>query len=181
MFAFRFGLEPVGGHLLRFGSGSSRTRDSFHRIYGPLENCIDALNHPTYVPVEIAPSIHASSIDERKTLETFGKLLRPGHVCLSDEQRNSWNALAKCGLHLNSNRIGVVVNSAASAFSASQPSRPDDNEDRISLCQRLLYVGSEIFAKRYVIYIDENGILAKAAGDSITNAPGKYIGVRAPV
>jgi hypothetical protein len=116
-----------------------------------------------------------------KTPEAFWELLGLGHVRLSDEERNSWNALAERRLHLNSNRIGVIFNSAMAAFAHSKPFRPDDNEDGISFCQRLLNVNSEILPKGYAIDVYENGLLAKVAGDPIPNAPGKHIRVRATV
>jgi hypothetical protein len=73
-------------------------------------------------------------------------------------------------------RHRVVHNS-----SPSKPLRPDDYEDRISLCQRFLNVNSEVRSKRYVIDVYENGVLTEAAGDPIANATGKYIRVRATV
>ena len=152
-----------------------------YRIRRPLKNCIDGRNHPIEVTVEVAPGIHGRSIDECKTLKTFRKLLRPRHVCLSDKYRNSWNTLAECRLHFNSNRIGVVRNSAVAAFADPKPSRPDDNEDRIRLRKRLLNVNSEIRPKWYVIDVYEYGILAEGAGDPIANASSKCIQVRATI
>ena len=151
------------------------------RIRWPLKNCVDSCNHPTKVAVKVAARIHWCSIDECKTPETFGELLGLGHVRLSDEDRNSWNALAERSLHLNSNRIGVILNSAMPAFAPSKPPRPDDNEDRISFCHRFLNVNSEILPKWNAIDVYENGLLAKVAGDPIPKAPGKHIRVRATV
>jgi hypothetical protein len=67
------------------------------------------------------------------------------------------------------------------ASARSKPSRPDDNEDGISFCQRFLNVNSEVLPKWYAIHVYENGVLAKVAGEPIPNAPGKHVRVRPTV
>jgi hypothetical protein len=67
------------------------------------------------------------------------------------------------------------------AFARSEPFRSDDDENGIGLCQRLLNMNSKILSEWNAVDVDEDGIVAVAAGNPVANAPGEQIRVRTTI
>ncbi len=125
-------------------------------VRSALDHHFEARNYASKVAVKVAPGVHRRGIDEGKIPETLRKLLRLGHICLSDKYRNGGKAIVQRSLNFNSNRIVVVLDSAMAAFAAAEPFRPDDDEDRIGFRQGFLNMHPEILAERYVINVYED-------------------------
>src|SRR6266436_2287969 len=126
--------------------------------------------------MEITTGIDRCGVKEGKILQAFGKLRTLRHPCRACQDGDDRNGVAQRRLDFETHEIGLVIYSSTAASAGAEPPRADNDQPDITLNNCIEDVDAKVLAKRNIVDIHEDRLLAIMDGEAIPNTARDHIG-----
>jgi len=122
--------------------------------------------------VEIAPGIDLHGIAIGKFPDIFGKLAWLRHVGSADQQRDDGDVPIERGLDLDTDIVGLGVDSGTAVSAAAHPARPHDDHQHIAVLNACPNVFAKIQSWRDAVDVAKDSLATITAGEPVEDAAG---------
>src|SRR6202040_979831 len=112
--------------------------------------------------IEISAAIDRDGLQIDEILESVRKLARLRHSRAADQHRDDRDLPLERRLDLHSDRIRLVVYSAAGTLGPAEPSWPDHDEQSVGSTQRVGDLSTKIDSRPDIVDIPEDRALSVA-------------------
>ena len=131
--------------------------------------------------VKIPATVDRNGMPIGKILEAIRKLGSRRHPHVSDEDRNDGNISLQCGLNLDPDGIGLVVDPGTLTLGPTEPFRTHDHQQNIGRLERFGNLHPEINARTNIIDVPEARVPSELLTQPVEDPPGDVLRIRTAV